>query len=155
MLKKHLAFFICLILILEITACSTSSSLDLFLDNGEAIRVILDTTDHTKLSFDDTTHTFSIQKDGIDLLHGGVFTNGEFEEYAEHVISVGAEILTAEPEESPTLYIFKYDGPDAREYVFLQKVEGSDLSSVSLYAENTTYKEAETVFHYLSFERIE
>lgn len=153
--KYSFASLLVALMLLSITACTTTMSADFFLDNGEAVRVTLDATDGSSLSFDRDADTFLIQKDGKSLLEGGFFTNGQFDEYAENVISAGADVLRAEPEDDPTLYVFRYDGTEAREYVFLQKIEGSDVTSVSLYAQNVVYKEIDGVFNHIHFERVE
>lgn len=153
--KRYFVSFLTVLMILGITACTTTVSMDFFLDNGEAVRVTLDDADGNRISFDRDTDAFIIQKDGKTQLEGGFFTKGEFDEYVENVLSAGADVLRAEPEDDPALYIFRYDGTDAREYVFLQKIEGSDVTSVSLYAQNVVYKEIEAVFNRIHFERVE
>lgn len=150
--KIILTLSLCLLLILTLTACKTSISYTFQIDNGDKIKVSLETTDGYKLLQKDGV--FTVQKDEKDVLIGYFLTSEGYEEKAAVVNdSDDATILTATPENSPTFYCYQFEGEAGTETDFLFKIDGSETGAIV--GSLNSREEAEAAFQLLTIEKAE
>lgn len=147
--KLSIATLICLLMAFTFTACSSSKSFTFRIENGESVKVTLDTTDGYNLLQEDGMIT--VQKDEEDVLNGIFLTSSGFDTYAAAITaSDDAVILKATPDDSPTFYLYQFDGAAGMETTFLFQIQGSDTAVII--ASLASQKEAEAAFDRLSFE---
>lgn len=72
MLQNRCRFFLMLLLLTSgLTACATYMSMEIFIDNGDAVKIGLDIVDGERLSFEDIeNNSFSIRKGETELMSG-------------------------------------------------------------------------------------
>lgn len=158
MLQNQCRFFLMLLLLTSgLTACATYMSMEIFIDNGDAVKIGLDIVDGERLSFEDIeNNSFSIRKGETELMSGLFFVNGEFDEYIAKALSYeGVFLIEATPEHDPSFYCFEFPGESGTEYGFLRKIEGCGLSSVVLFSNDLPYQEANAIFQRLHFDKID
>lgn len=154
-MKKKLIFPVlsmCLVLMLSLTACQTSKSYSFQIDNGEKIKISLNTTDGYDLL--QKEGVFTIQKDEKDILKG-YFLSAEG--YEQKVAAVNAtkevEMIEATPEGSPTFYCYQLKSAAWIETDFLFRVEGAQTGA--MIGSLATLEEAKAAFALLEFEKLE
>lgn len=149
---KRISFILslCLILMLSLTACTSSKSFTFQIENGEKIKVTLNTTDGYNLLQKDGTIT--IQKDDTNILAGFFLTSEGYEQYADMVnSSSNVTIIKMTPEDAPTFYLYQLEGEAGTETTFLFKVENAETGVIL--ASLASADEAETAFNLLTFEK--
>ena len=109
------------------TGCSTSNSMSytFSVDNGDSVKVELDTTDGYKMTSD---IPFAISK-GEDALSQGIFMQGEvYDQYAD-VISKdeSAEILDSGTKDGNDYIFWCYNG---QEYNYAMKIAASNTGMI-------------------------
>ena len=144
-----------LFVVLFLSGCEARMFIEIFLNNDEGVEVSLDIADHSRLKIDDESGIIYVVRGDAVLLEGCFFTQGEFSSYIEEISAkYSVNILKAAPEESPSYYSFEATVDNQIEYGFLEKIEGSDQTSVLFVSLDLSYEEAEEVFGQLHFDRI-
>lgn len=148
---KHrtMAALLSLTLLLGLTACHSSKSFTFQIDNGEQVKVTLNTTDGYDLTQEDGT--FAVEEDGKTILYGRFLKPEGFALYQEEMSKQkNAKLVTLEPADSPTLCIYTFDGSAGPEVDYLMKLDGGE-TVVYLYTTKTA-AEAEKLVELLTFE---
>lgn len=149
--RFFLTLSMCLILMLSLTACHSEKSYTFQIENGERIKITLDTSDGWQLSQKDGV--FTVQKEDNDILTGYFLTADGFAQNAAAVTaSPDAEIITAAPEDSPTFYFYEYQGEAGTEVDYLFKVEGAETGVMM--GSLSSREEAEAAFKLLEFSKV-
>ncbi len=148
--KLTIATLLCLLMAFTFAACSTGKSLTFQIENGESVKVTLDTTGGYNLLEEDGMIT--VQKDNEDVLNGMFLTSSGFDTYAAAITASDAVILKATPSDSPTFYFYQFDGAAGTETTFLFKIKGSDTAVII--ASLASKEEAEAAFDRLTFEKV-
>lgn len=154
MKTKHICtiLFVSLLLALILTACQSSMSYSFDIENGDTVKVTLDTSDGYQLSQKDGSITVS--KDGKDILNGYFLTADTYEAKVALVTSSSAvNMISATPKDAPTLYVYQNSGDGALETDFLFKIK--DTNTGAIMGSYGSRKEAEAAFHLLTFEKAE
>lgn len=147
-----LTMFTCMILLISLTACESSKSFTFQIDNGEKIKITLNTTNGYDLSQKDGV--FTVKKEGEDILNGYFLSEDGYQEKLAAVnTSEGVTILEATPEASPTFYCYQFEGEAGTETDFLFQIEGTKTGVIA--GSLNSYEEAETAFQLLEFEKSE
>lgn len=150
--RNRIAILLCAaLLVMLLAGCQSSQSLTFKIENGDIIKVTLDTSDGYNLSQEDGV--FTVQKDGEDLLNGIFLTAEGYDAKANAVLtSPDATILEASPEDSPTKFLYQFEGDAGTETDLLFKVDGAETGVIigSLYS----LEEIEGVFKQLTFENV-
>lgn len=144
-----------LLAMLMLTGCKAIMSIEIYLNNGEGVKASLDIVDRSRIQVDDDSGRIYVVRGDSVLLEGRFFTQGEFASYMEELSAkYRVEVLNAVPEESPSYYSFEAAVDGQIQYGFLEKIVGSDQTSVLMLASELSYEEAEEVFGQLHFDRI-
>lgn len=144
---KHLCFLFGLLFVLS--ACSAEKSCDFEMENGEKIKVTMDTGSKYDLLTDGSS--IIVRKEGTDVLNGLIITKDGFEANAQVIIESqdGIEIIEAIPENAPSLFIYQYNVEEETEIDFLFQIENSEYAGV--FMSFSTYEEAKAAFDRVSF----
>ena len=123
---RRAPLLLCLLLALALTACRTQMSLTYQIDNGEQIKVELNSSDGHKLSQEEGLP--AVKKDGETVL-----------------------LCQFLPEEDPAFYFYCYTGGGADEYLFLLRIPGAETGVL---CGGTVSKEAaEDAYRHLTFSK--
>lgn len=156
--KLSIAATICLLMAFAFTACSSdstfnasSSSVIFQIENGDSVKVTLDTTEGYSLLQDDGMIT--VRKDDKDVLNGIFLSSSGFDTYAAAITaSSDTVILKATPESLPTFYLYQFDGAAGMETTFLLKIQGCETGVILASLESL--EEAQAAFDRLTFEKV-
>ncbi|MBE6760534.1 MAG: hypothetical protein E7554_10730 [Ruminococcaceae bacterium] len=107
---------------LFLTACSTSFSYTFNIENGDRIKVKLDTTNGHKLEQNDGQ--FTVVEEGKDPMYGAFLTEEMFGDYMDTALT--KDVL----ESGEDFCIFQQDGELGRETYILFMVDNSDTGIV-------------------------
>ncbi len=156
MKKLKYPVLLSLLVMLFLAGCeATEMSMEIFLNNNEGVKASLDIVDHSRLKLDENSGRIYVVRGDTVLLEGRFFTQGEFSSYIEEISAkYSVKILKAVPEESPSFYSFEAAVDDQIQYGFLEKIVGSDQTSILMVSPDLSYEEAEELFGQLHFERI-
>lgn len=141
---------------LMLTGCgATGMSIEIFFDNGEGVKASLDIVDRSRIKVDNDSGMFYVVRRDDVLFEGVFFTHDEFSSYIEEIRAKDSvKILEAVPEQSPSHYSFEVTVHNQVQYGFLEKIAGSDQTSILLISPELSYEEAEELFGQLHFDRI-
>lgn len=148
--KQFALLAMSLAMALSLCACISYMYMEIDLDNGEKIGVKIDIKDGESISFEDSA--LIVRRGSAVLLEGGFFTNGEFDACAAQMSGdESMEILRMRPSEEPAFYLFQYETSSGTACGFLEKIEGSELSSVLLCTQSMSLESAEALYQQLHF----
>lgn len=152
MKRKWISAGLCLFLLLTLTACRTAFSLTFQTENGERIKVTLETGEGYGLSSKDgETLRLYVKKDDHTVLEGILLTEEGYAAYRQMLDTTDeAVILTAEPEDEPVSFAYQWEAEDGTRTDFLTPIEESDYAV--LFESSASYEEAEAAFNRLSFQ---
>lgn len=142
------SLWICTAILLLLSGCAATKSYDFRMGNGEAVRVKMEVGDGYDLLTDGST--FSVRKDGEELLSGLLITDEGYE--------VNSQAVRENPDlsdillDTPTVLAFQYDTEEGRETDFLLRIEDSECAAALI--SFSPYQEAKAAFDRISFERI-
>ena len=143
-------FLVAMLFVLSFCGSPNYMIWELHLDNGETLEVKLDIKDGEAISIED--NRLVVRKHSEELLIGEFYTNGEFDELVMRVKDEESiEILNAEPVDKPSYYFFQYEVSSGTGYGFIEKIEGSKLSSIYMYTQSVSLENAEDTYHQLHF----
>lgn len=147
---RRTPLLLCLLLTLALTACRTQMSLTYQIDNGEQIKVELNSSDGHKLSQEEGLP--AVKKDGETVLLCQFLQADGFDTYAAGLATSGdVTIFQASPEEDPAFYFYRYTGGGADEYLFLLRIPGAETGVL---CGGTVSKEAaEDAYRHLTFSK--
>ena len=130
------------VMLLTLTGCTTSKSYTFKVENGDDIKVTLNTTD----GYDITSDTpFKILKDE-NTLSQGIFIKGSYyDQYVENANTQG-NIIKKESNDNIEYVFYSYEN---LEYNYIIKIKNSDTAL--LLANPNSQEEAEKCFELLSF----
>lgn len=113
---------VCLAILLGLTSCTyTYMSYIIHLDNGESVKITLETTNGYKLALSDGIVT--IKEGHQEISQGGFVTNFDYSTFLESV-----EILEVDSEDSPSVYIFQFTDDTGLVYGFVEQIDNSNIS---------------------------
>lgn len=146
-IKRAIFVSVYFTIILGITSCAyTFMSQVIYLENGEAIKVTLETTSgYEFVLYDDGR--LAIKKGNQEVAQGGFLTDLDYSAFLE-----GVEILEANPEDSPNFYFFQFNGENGLVYGFLQKIEDS-VTSFNMFMDSLSLADAQELTQRLHFEK--
>ncbi len=149
--SKILYAFLCLVMLLCVSACHTSKSFTFQIENGEQIKITLDTTDSYDLVQEDGT--FAVEKDGDYLLQGYFLSEDGYRQKEELILSVDfIDMKRMVPDEDPMMYVYQHEGKAGSEVDYLFRVEGAETGVIV--GSLMSFEEAETAFSLLAFEKV-
>lgn len=141
---------ICLILAMTLTACQSYMSYSFDIENGDTIKVTLNTSDGYQLSQKDGSITVS--KDGKDVLSGYFLTADTYEAKVALVTSSSVvDMISATPKDAPTLYVYQNNEDGALETDFLFQIKGTHTGAIL--GSYGSRKDAEAAFQLLTFKK--
>lgn len=130
------------VMLLTLTGCTTSKSYTFNVENGDAIKVTLNTTDGYNITSD---IPFKILKDE-NTLSQGIFIKGSYyDQYVEAATAQG-NIIKKESNDNIEYVFYSYEN---LEYNYIIKIKNSDTAL--LLANPNSQEEAEKCFELLSF----
>lgn len=140
-----------LMLITLLAACHTSKSYSFQIENGDKIKITLDTSDGYQLAQEDGV--FTIVKDDQSILTGCFLTSDGYEEKVATVLASDlADMISATPEDAPTSYFYQFEGEAGTETDFLFSIEGTETGAIV--GSLSPRAEAEAAFALLQFEKV-
>lgn len=149
--KRAAATLLAALLAFLLSACQSSQSFTFQIDNGEKIKVTLDTTDGYRLSQKDGV--FTVEKDEQELLNGFFLTAEGYEQKAAAVLgSSDVVLLEASPEDNPTDFFYQFDGEAGLESDLLFKVEGAETGV--MIGSLSPREDVAAAFQLLTFEKL-
>lgn len=147
-MKKIYMIFISFIFVLMLSACTTSLSYTFTVENGDNIKVKLDTSGGYKLSQEGSE--FCVSKDGVELTRGFFMTEEKYTSYFDNVEGAkGVSHFDSGTYNGNEYIYYQYeeDGTDTWYHVII--VEDS---STGVALSNTNGSDsAEEIFELLSF----
>ncbi len=127
-IKKLIACIVSLACVAVLAVgCTTSSSMSytFSVDNGDTVKVTLDTSDKYKMTSD---VPFTISQDGKELSHGTFIQGEAYEQYANVVQTDEKAVLLDSGTKDGNDYIFWcYDG---KEYNYVIQIAGSNTGMI-------------------------
>lgn len=138
------------LLIVVLTACNPTfrKSFTFHIDNGEQIKVTLDTAGGYDLQQENGR--ISVEKDGETILVGKFLTSAGFDQYVDQVLPAGNVTVL---EEKPDYYLYQLEGEAGMETTFLLKVDGAETGV--LLVTLSPLEQARAVYEQLKFEKVE
>lgn len=136
------------ILVLYLSACHTSKSYTFQIENGEMIKVSLDTSDGYDLI--QNNGRFSVEKEDKAILQGYFLSE---EGYAERraMILEAQDVTIKRTEKEPDLYVYQCQGEVGLETDYLVQV--MDAKTGIVIGSLNSYEEAEAAFSLMTFEK--
>lgn len=130
------------VMLLTLTGCTTSKSYTFKVENGDDIKVTLNTTD----GYDITSDTpFKILKDE-NTLSQGIFIKGSYYDQYVEAANTQGNIIKKESNDKIEYVFYSYEN---LEYNYIIKIKNSDTAL--LLANPNSQEEAEKCFELLSF----
>lgn len=127
-IRKLVACIVSLACVAALAAgCTTSSSMSytFSVDNGDAVKITLDTSDKYKMTSD---VPFTISQDGKELSQGTFIQGEAYEQYANVVQTDEKAVLLDSGTKDGNDYVFWcYDG---KEYNYVIKIAGSNTGMI-------------------------
>lgn len=113
---------VCFVSLLGMTSCAyTSMSQVACFDNGESIKITLETTNGYKFELDDGILT--IKNGHQEISQGGFVSDLDYSTFLESV-----EILEVDSEDSPSVYYFQFTDETGLVYGFVEQIDDSNIS---------------------------
>lgn len=137
-------------MICGITSCAyTSMSQVVYLNNGDAIKVTLETTnDYKFIPYEDGR--LEIKKGSQEVATGGFLTNVNYSTFLAEV-----EILDENPKNLPNFYFFQFANNDGGlVYGFVQQIENS-ITSLHMLMNNLSFEDAQELIQRLQLEKVD
>lgn len=149
-IKRGFFVLICLIVIYSITSCAyTSMSQVVYLNNGDAIKVTLETTNGYKFNLYEDGR-LEIRKGSQVVAEGGFLTDVNYDTFLEEV-----EILEENPKDLPNFYFFQFINDDSGlVYVFVQQIENS-ITSLHMLMNNLSFEDAQELIQRLQLTKVD
>lgn len=146
---KILYAALCLLILLCVSACHTSKSFTFQIENGEQIRITLDTTDGYDLVQEDGT--FAVEKDDAYVLQGYFLSEDGYQQKEELVLSADfIDMKRMVPDEDPMMYVYQHEGNAGVETNFLFRLKGVETGIIVGSLES--FEEADKAFSLMTFE---
>ncbi len=125
-LKKALVCLLSGVLVLALmTGCTSSFAYTFRIDNGDSIKISLDTTDKFKIS---SQVPFTISQDGTDLMHGSFIRGDAYEQCLDIIKSDESNVITDSGVKDGNTYTYWISNGTSYNYVIL--VNGSNTGVV-------------------------
>lgn len=149
-MKRYVSLWLMFLVVFCLSACHTSKSYTFQIENGEMIKVKLDTSDGYDLIQENGR--FAVKKSDETILQGYFLTEDGFTQ-KEALILSSQEVEIKQTNEHPKLYVYQYKGEAGLETDYLLQVENAKTGVIvgSLYS----YEEANSAFEKMSFQKEE
>lgn len=142
-------------MIILLSSCSVNTSLSLTykIENGDKIKVTLNTSDGHSLSQEENA-TIVVKKGDEAILQGVFLTNEMYDGYINSIRSTEGITIVEENDKDGSDYIFyQFEGQSGTENTFIIKVKDSNTGA--LLASLSPKEDAKAAFEMLSFEKVD